>query len=259
LFIEPGCSVVKCALHREKHAAMARSRQPYDPNALKRHDRTGDAFYGNLPAGRAMAVEIDDPYGVPSDAEAKLVTPHGTRPSDVVREWQAPAAARLLVARTRRDDPVGGLFARGQIDQAAYQAARKYQALVERAGRGVHSPSLEPRIQGAMFDGLSEAQQRAARRLRRVVAEIVLAVGRLGLTVLHAVTVDGLTPHNVAVTFLGDRSQRTTDFISKLFRRVLDELALILGLSSRPRHVDLPIVAWAASAVVEAVQEGAGA
>ena len=38
---------------------MARRRQPYDPNSVKRHDRTGAAFYAHLPAGRAIAVEIE--------------------------------------------------------------------------------------------------------------------------------------------------------------------------------------------------------
>jgi hypothetical protein len=219
----------------KRDPAMARRGQPYDPNAVKRHDRTGAAFYAHLPASRAIACEIGDPYGVPADAQAKLVTPHGVRPSDVVHEWQAPTAPRLLVARTRRDDAIGGLFARGQIDQAAYKTARQYQELVERAGRGIHSPSLEPRVQGVTFDGLNDVQLRAARRQCRVAAEVLMAIGRLGLSVMHAVAVDGLTLHMVAITFLGDCSQRTIDFAGRLLRRVLDELALILGDMSPAR------------------------
>jgi hypothetical protein len=84
-----------------------------------------------------------------------------------------------------------------------------------------------------MFDGLTDVQIRAARRLRRIAAEIMLAVGRLGLTILHAVTVDGMTLGKIATSVMGNRSERNMDFMGKLLRRALDELALILWALSR--------------------------
>jgi hypothetical protein len=67
-----------------------------------------------------------------------------------------------------------------------------------------------------------------------------------------------MSPGKIAAAW-GDRSQRTVDFIARVLRQTLDELAVILGFTTRPRQVALPIVAWASAAVVEAAGEVASA
>ena len=108
-------------------------------NGQWQHKRARCGRSGDLPAGRAIAVEIEGPYGAPSDVPRPGWSPSWALDRALwYGKWQAPTPPRLLVARTRRDHPTGSLFARGQIGQPVYAPARDYQALVERAGRGIH-------------------------------------------------------------------------------------------------------------------------
>ena len=84
---------------------MPRRRRPYN-RARAVHDRTGKQFYADLPAGRMVATEIPDAFVHPSQHQPVESPPGG--------EWITPAISTLIVARTRRDDIVGNLFARGK-------------------------------------------------------------------------------------------------------------------------------------------------
>jgi hypothetical protein len=219
---------------------MARRRQPYDPNAVKRHDRTG--FYSR--AANLTFDEIPDPYVHSSEREPVESRAGG--------EWIVPAVPTLVVARSRAD-LLAGLHVRRQIGDAEFQAGRQYQRLAEQAGRGIRSSPLEPRVQYGRVDGVPDAVLIAARRLRSLDGKIVLAHGVVGIVVLRAVLIEGLGVKKVAMRF-GDSTQRGCDWYGRLLRETLTELSIITGFASRPASAWRPITTWT---VVEAAQEGA--
>ena len=97
------------------------SAKPRAPGA-KVHSRL-DQYAGIPQSERIAAITIDDPYATSAHAEATYVR----------GEWQAPARPRLEVMAAIRDDSVGKMYARRQIDDACFLAARHYQRSHEQA------------------------------------------------------------------------------------------------------------------------------
>ena len=60
--------------------------------------------------------------------------PHGADVASSVEEDPYAPGDRIVVLRSIRDDPLAGLRSRGHIDQAQFQAGRRWQACHERAG-----------------------------------------------------------------------------------------------------------------------------
>jgi hypothetical protein len=107
------------------------------------------------------------------------------------------------------------------------------------------------------FDGVPEGVLIAGRRLRLIDGKLVLQFGVVCVLVLRSVLIEGVGPKKIA-TRLGDKTQRGCDFYARFLREALGELAIITGFAAIPRAPALPLRAWAASAVIEAVQEKAG-
>src|SRR5580704_18999985 len=84
----------------------AKRKKPYNP--AKIHDRRSRDLLRNA---EVAAVEVDDPLGL--DPGDKIVT-----------------------LRSLRNDPLGRLHARRQIDEAQYQGGRSFQNDWEKAERG---------------------------------------------------------------------------------------------------------------------------
>jgi hypothetical protein len=74
---------------------MTAIKEPYDPHSEKRHDRTG--FYSRT--ANLTFDEIPDPFVHVSEREP-VERLAGS-------EWIVPAVPTLVVARTRRADPIG--------------------------------------------------------------------------------------------------------------------------------------------------------
>lgn len=155
-------------------------------------------------------------------AEIEVDDPHATRPGQKVR-----------VLRQHRGDPLGRLHSHRQIDDAQYNAGRRYQGDVEHAGRSVRSLDLtRERVDGgAPADPVTDDQIRARKRL----IELERVLGRTMHRVTQAVLVDGLSMETVATRLFSREGEVSTKYYGRLFRDALDVLAEEYGLAGRGR------------------------
>jgi hypothetical protein len=197
---------------------------------VRAHDLRGQ--YATVPSGPDLSTAIiDDPYGAPSDAMATR-EPSG--------DWLPPPRPQIVVVRTFKHDPIGRMHARRQITNAQYMAGRAYQELVEAAnaqtniGPGTwmlrgHSSSGS---NGVSEGSVTDTMLRAGRRLRATDARIRARYGAEGIEVTRAVLIDRRRLDQLANDPTTDHGLRFWGF---LLRRCLDEVAVLLGLTSRPR------------------------
>jgi hypothetical protein len=174
----------------------------------KRKSRRAVARNGTRRGHNADAAEID------------VDDPHATRKGQKIR-----------VLRTLRSDPLARLHSHKQIDEAQYNAGRRYQRDVETAERVVRSLDLtRGRVDGgAPSEPLTDAQVRARKRLTAL--EHVL--GRTMHRVTHAVLVEGLSMETVAVQLFNRNGELSVKYYGRLFRDALDVLAGEYGLAGR--------------------------
>jgi hypothetical protein len=180
--------------------ARPKRRQPYDPN--KAHDRrTTDLVRG----AQVSPIEVDDPLEI---------------------------GGTLIVMRSTRNDPLAGLHARKSIDEAQYQAGRAFQHDFETAERGpcAIDPSKEFVDGGRLPEPITEAQQKAAKRLNRAERQL----GADGSAIAHAVLVSGLNMAQVGQS-RGLRGERWEKYFGMRFRECLDCLALVYGFAMERR------------------------
>jgi hypothetical protein len=157
----------------------------------------------DLPTTDIGVAVIEDPYTQAGylDAEGNLDASARLAPvqhsdgtvADGAPEWVPPRRPTMAVIRTFKTDPVGRMFARRQVDDAQYQAARAYQEAADKAtlgsirsvdwGRTKVSGGLPP-------DPLPEARQRAMRWLRVAEDAVVRRHGTEGLGLTRAVLVE---------------------------------------------------------------------
>jgi hypothetical protein len=156
-----------------------------------------------------------------------------------------PPRPTATVVVNLREDPIGRMRARRQVDAAQYHAARAYQQLYDRATIGALSPADPSRIRvdgGRMPDPISAARMAAATRLRSVESTLQGQHGYIGLTLTRSVLTGGKSIEKSARDF-GASSERDVRWWGHLLRRCLDVLAKALGFASstkrpkRPRRV----------------------
>ena len=176
---------------------MARiKRRPYDPGKV--HDRKATDLLRNA---LVAPVEVDDPYAV---------------------------GDKIVVMRSLRNDPLASLHARRFIDDAQLWGGRAFQRDFEAAERGPRAidPSKEAVDGGVTPEPITEAQQRAARSLARVYAEL----GQNGSAIVSDVLIHGRT-----ITELTERrgmeGERWEKYFGMRFRECLDCLALVYGFA----------------------------
>lgn len=173
--------------------------QPHNPN--KPHDRRASDLLRNADVAPII---VDDPMGL--DPGDKIVT-----------------------LRSIRNDPLARLHTHRQIDEAQYQGGRAFQADWEQAERGPRAidPTRESVDGGQMPEAITEAQQKAVKRLNRAEREL----GCDGSALVHDVLIAGMTFDQIAERrdVKGERWQR---YFATRFRECLDRLALIYGFST---------------------------
>lgn len=147
------------------------------------------------------AVEVDDPY----ETGGKIVT-----------------------LRNLRDDPLGRLHDRHQIDEAQYLAGRAFQRDWERAEKGPQAidPSKEAVDGGTMPDPIDEGQTKALVRINGVLRQL----GADGSAIVHDVLVHGLTMDRIADR-RGFGGKSWVEYFGKRFRECLDSMAIYYGLA----------------------------
>jgi hypothetical protein len=177
-----------------------RKGRPYDPS--KAHDRRAVEFNRGI-VSHTTPVEVDDPYEI---------------------------GGKIVAMRSTRDDPLGDMHARRQIDEAQYQGGRAFQRDFERAERGPQAidPSKEFVDGGVMPEPITEAQRRAARKLATVYQQL----GMNGSALVHDILVHSRTRAQVAAS-RGLSGRRWEEFFGIRFRECLDTMAVIYGFAQR--------------------------
>lgn len=144
-----------------------------------------------------------------------------------------PYGDQAIVTRQLRDDPLGRLHARSQIDEAQFQAGRAYQRDWETAERGPRAidPTKEAVDGGLMAEAITDPQRKAAKRLNNALAEL----GADGASITHDVLVTGMTMEQVAHR-RGWTGKSWVEYFGKRFRECLDSLAVVYGFAQRRRR-----------------------
>jgi hypothetical protein len=178
------------------------------------------------------------------EAELEPVRHRDGTLSEGAPAWTPPPRPVSTVIVNLREDAIGRMHARHQVDGAQYQAARAYQRLYDCATIGQLSPAdlLRPRVDGGRApDPISAARLAAAKRLRSVERTLTDWHGYAGLSVTRSVLTGGKSVDKTARDF-GASSALEKRFWGLLFRKCLDVLAKALGFSNsaqRPRRVRL--------------------
>lgn len=171
---------------------------------------------------------------------------HDRRATDLLRnamvvpfEVQDPYAVdgigRIVVMRSLRDDPLAGMFARRQIDQAQYDAGRKWQAYMEDAEVGnirAIDPTKEAVDGGRMPEPLSDRAAFAFRELSHAHATL----GMIGENIVR----DILGANRMSIKQAAAKRYCTKaaeiEFWGKRFREALETLAVVFGCATGGRR-----------------------
>ena len=184
---------------------MARAKRNKQQKLARVHDRRSRDLPRNA---EVAAVEVDDPLAL--EPGEKIVT-----------------------LRSLRNDPLGKLHSRRQIDEAQYRGGRAFQDDWEKAERGPQAidPTREYVDGGRAREPITERQRRAVLRLNRAEREL----GADGSALVHEVLILGMTMEQVGQR-RGLRGQRWIDYFARRLRECLDRLALIYGFATERRY-----------------------
>jgi hypothetical protein len=126
-------------------------------------------------------------------------TPHDRRATDLLRNAQVAVAVvpdpygepgeKITVLRSLRDDILQEMLSRGEIDQAQFDAGRKYERYAEQAEIG-NVQAVDPRKEavdgGRGYEGLTDRQINAVRCL----SEAARVLGAKGEAVVRTILID---------------------------------------------------------------------
>jgi hypothetical protein len=144
---------------------------------LREHYREGD-----LPFQNGIGVlTIEDPYSEASrvdhegDVDVRARLEQARHNDGTIAEggpgWTPPKRPLVTVITALRDDALGRMYARRQIDQPQYLAGRAYQETADQATVGsIRSIDFSKTLVsgGALPDILTDSRKRAMKRLRQV-------------------------------------------------------------------------------------------
>lgn len=139
----------------------------------------------------------------------------------------------LQVTRSIRDDPLAGMLSRKQIDEAQYQAGRKWQSLHEKSTIGsmkAIDPGKEAVDGGVFREFLTDHQMRAFRELTDSYVALGPELGRLIFDVLAS-----RMSITQAAACRGLVKTREILSVGVRFRTGLETLAVHYGLAAPKR------------------------
>jgi hypothetical protein len=217
------------------------------------HDLRGQYRESDLPATAHIAVSsFEDPYqpagrvdragNLHAEAELKSVRHHDGSIAEGAPAWTPPQRPTLTAIVNLRNDAIGRMRARRQIDAAQYNAARAFQQLYDYATIGGYSVAdlLSPKVDSSRIrDPITAGRMAAAKRLRNVETMLQSQHGYVGLTLTRAILTGGKSVAKAARDF-GANGESELRWWGRLFQRCLDVLAKMLGFSNsaqRPRRV----------------------
>jgi hypothetical protein len=209
---------------------------PQHPPEVAPRIRPASAPHGKIPKlARLVTLEIADPDY--AGAAAQVIVPPPGASTNGPTEWQTPERRRVRVAAWA--DLLNLMHARGQLDDASFNAGRAYQRFFEECElAGMPSVDLStPRISVRVLAGdfvRVDARRQAAHRLHQLDAEILAQFGVTGLQLVRdvlgrALTIEACSAHR------GDHDRASLRFWGSLLRRCVRSLAVLLGSQSPAR------------------------
>jgi hypothetical protein len=216
-----------------KGGAMSKRPPRQRAKPVRKHDLRH--LYGNLPGKHRVAIAISEPGGLLSSDSATLEI--GRRRNGTLAhpraapEWVPPERPTIIVAQSVRNDPLGQMYARHQIEYVCYIAGRGYQELSEIAAIGNYG-SGDPSRPSSHANGTAsgdalDRQRLAGMRLRKIDLAIRTDLGKTGLTITHAVLIARRT------TSITGKTKREKQVFAYIFRSCLKLIAVQLGLATR--------------------------
>jgi len=229
---------------RKLRAKRARARQ----RERQGHDLRPHYYQADLPPAPDLAiVEFDDPYALPGwinpegtlDPTARLKQARRADGSvaEGEPEWVAPPRPRIQAIGRLKEDPLGRMRARHQVDESQYLGGREYQRLYDSTQVAlVRSVDWsKTRVSGGQRpDPLTEERQRASRKLHHANDAVMHRHGAEGLTLVRDVLCERRSVE-LAGRMRGAKSSRDTRWFGTLFRKCLSVLAVQFGFSSSTR------------------------
>jgi hypothetical protein len=204
--------------------------------------------HGDLPPASSdiAVVEFDDPYAPPGWVEGGELDPSARQqqahsldgavaPGEP--EWVAPQRPRIRAIVRLKEDPLGKLNARRQIDPPQFLGGREYQALFDKTQIGlVRSVDLsKTRVSGMPpFDPVTDERQRAGRKLHHADDAVMHRHGVEGLSLVHDVLCERRSVELVG-RLRGAQTERNARWWGVLFRKCLTVLAVQFGFSNTTR------------------------
>jgi hypothetical protein len=169
---------------------------------------------------------------------------NGDTATRLVADPYSTTGGKIAVTASLRDDPLGKLYARRQIDDAQYRVGLMLTEFFELAEIGsiqAVDPSKEPVDgRGALVETTTESQRRASRRLAHV-REIL---GQVGYELCRPVCAEGKQMDEIAAR-VASVTETTIKYWGKRFRECLQTLAVGLGAtrgrSPNDRYSELAI------------------
>ena len=149
----------------------------------------------------------------------------------IVADPYSTVGERIQVLRSIRDDPVAGMHARGQVDDAQLAAAREWQRFYEGSEVGsirAIDPAKEAVDGGRMQDPISDRQIRAS-------AEMAKADKRLGYD--GKMLVMDILGRRLSIREAAERRGEFTrsgwEYTGRRFRECLESLAVLWGFAMK--------------------------
>jgi hypothetical protein len=175
---------------------------------------------------RAPSPEID------RRAEAPF---NGDTATRLVADPYPTTGGKIAVTASLRDDPLGQLFARRQIDEAQYRPGRMVEEWLELSEIG-SVQAIDPAKEavdgrGQYVEAITDKQIHAMRRL----AHVRNVLGQVGYDLCRSVIAEGATMERVAAQS-GTASKHAREWWGKRFRECLQTLAVALGVTGKRSH-----------------------
>lgn len=139
--------------------------------------------------------------------------------------------SKLQVLVSLRDDPLAGMYSRGQIDDAQLAGGRKWQRHYEEAEIGgirAIDPTKEAVDGGRIPEPITDRQIIAFRELTRADKEL----GQEGRALIRDILGGRMSVSQAAVR-RGLTRQREIDYVGYRFRECLDTLAVLWNFAGR--------------------------
>jgi hypothetical protein len=186
-------------------------------------------------------IEIDDPWGAPANSDGTLAVEARLLPatrrdgssSEGAPGWTPPEQRKAVLPINLRDNPLGRMYSKSQIDKPQYLAGCAYQRAAADAEVGSGGSLWGMRVDGgSVAQPVNDRQLHAGKLLRQLRNAILIRLGKAGLQVTDDVLIGNISSGDSA-KMRGAATDREIDHWRWLFRKCLDALAQRLGYASQ--------------------------